>query len=66
MALLLAPVSHKALVGTWAGSGFGGLLGSKAAVIETAVIIREAKPLCFIVKALKLGEGKIRCPLNLW
>ena len=51
IALLLAPVSHNALVGTCEGGGIGGFLGSYAAVIETAVMIRSAKPEYLIVRA---------------
>ena len=58
IALLVAPVSHNALVDICLGGGEGGFCGSKAAEIETAVMIRLTKPECLIVNAWKGGCGK--------
>ena len=51
MALAVAPVSHKALVGTGVSGGVGGLAGSKAGVIETLVTMRLVYPEYLMVKA---------------
>lgn len=56
IALPVAPVSHNALVGTGLGGGVGGLVGSKAAVIETLVTIRLVQPEYLMVKA-RNGSG---------
>lgn len=60
MALAVAPVSHKAFVGTGVNGGVGGVVGSKAAVIETLVTIRLVKPAYLTVRARNGGCVKRR------
>ena len=53
--LLVAPVSHNAVVVAVGVKGLGGDYGSNASVMLTSVTIRLVIPSCFLVKAWNDG-----------